>query len=158
MRTLSEERSIWRIGDPDGRYPVWSVEGARRVSGRWHDAGQSVVYAASHYSLALLEKLAHWRRHVPPNQHAIDIRLPAGLPYEIVNRDAIPGWNTPGGDAARAFGSRWFREQRSAVLFVPSVLAPREHNVLVHGEHESFAGLRIGLEEPVLWDARLFAA
>ena len=155
-RTLPEARRVWRIGDPHGRYPVWSVEGARRVAGRWHEAGQCVVYAAESYSLALLEKLAHWRQYVPPNQHAVEVELPVGLSYEVVNRDAIPGWNAPGGDAARAFGARWFEERRSAVLFVPSVIAPMEANVVVHGLHEDFRRLSVGLEIPVRWDERLF--
>lgn len=74
----------------------------------------------------------------------------------MVNRDAVPGWSSVGGDAARAFGARWFEEGRSAVLFVPSVIAPMESDVVVHGLHEDFSRLAVGLEIPVRWDDRLF--
>ena len=156
VRALPDARGMWRIGDAAGAYPVWSVEGGRRFSGRWHDAGQSIVYAARNYSLALLEKLVHAGNVMPPTQHAVLLEMPAGLPYEVVNRDALPGWNDERGDAARVFGSRWYAERRSAVLFVPSVIAPMEQNVVVNGEHPDFGRIVPSLEIPVHWDSRLF--
>lgn len=36
-RTLPEPLTVWRIGDPDGRYPVFDAEGAAMVAARWHE-------------------------------------------------------------------------------------------------------------------------
>jgi RES domain-containing protein len=47
-RTLAAPLGGYRIGDPDGEHPVFSPEGAARVSGRWHEAGDRVVYASEH--------------------------------------------------------------------------------------------------------------
>jgi len=58
---------------------------------------------------------------------------------------------------ARAIGDAWIREQRTAVLVVPSVVARREGNVLINPRHPDFSGIVAGVPGPVVWDARLFA-
>ena len=72
-RRLDDALKGFRIGDPRGEYPIWSDGGSRRASGRWHEAGQRVIYAAEHYSTAMLEKLVHWNGILPPDQHFIAI-------------------------------------------------------------------------------------
>ena len=155
-RTLPATMRTYRIGDPAGQFPVWSTEGAKRVSGRWHEAGAEVIYLSEHYSTAMLEKLVHWNGVLPPNQHFIEITIPRGTSYEVVTADTVPGWFKPGGEAARRFGRQWFVESRSAILIVPSVVARMERNVVINGRHSDFEGLTVGLETPVWWDRRLF--
>ncbi|MEL6479673.1 MAG: RES domain-containing protein [Pseudomonadota bacterium] len=148
--------TAWRIGDPAGRFPVWSAEGARLAKGRWHEAGAAVIYAAEYFSTAMLEKLAHANGVMPPNQHSLKITLPAGLSYEVVNAHKIPGWDSRDGEAARLFGRSWYREKRSATLFVPSVVARGERNLVINADHPDFAKIKTSLETPVAWDLRLF--
>ena len=136
---------------------MWSPEGARRTSGRWHEAGDAVIYAAEHYSTALLEKLAHWNGILPPNQHFIEVTIPAETSYEVVTADILPDWFTTSGTAARRFGHQWYEENRSAILLVPSVVARVERNVVINSRHADFNRLTAGLETPVWWDRRLFA-
>jgi RES domain-containing protein len=147
---------VVRIGDPDGRYPIYSGEGAARVEGRWHAVGQEVIYASEHYATAMLEKLAHYNGLLPPNQHFIEIEIPLGTSYEKVTKDSLPDWSRPDGRAARAFGSAWIEEQRSAILIVPSYVAREETTVLINPRHTDAKALRPGREKPVFWDARLF--
>ena len=120
----------YRIGDPHGRHPIYSGEGAALVEGRWHEKGQEVIYASAHYATAMLEKLAHYNGIMPPNQ--------------------------PDSPVARARGSAWLTEQRSAILIVPSYVAREELNVLINPHHPESAAIRVGREKPVRWDARLF--
>ena len=136
---------------------MWSPEGARRTSGRWHEAGDAVIYAAERYSAALLEKLAHWNGTLPPNQHFIEITIPAETSYEVVTADILPDWFSTSGTAARRFGHQWYEENRSAILLVPSVVARVERNVVINSRHADFNRLTAGLETPVWWDRRLFA-
>ena len=143
-----------RIGDHKGAYPLYSGEGAAKVEGRWHERGQDVIYCCKHYSTALLEKLAHWNGHLPPNQHYIEITIPAGTSYEVVTKDTLPGWVDA--SVARAFGSKWFEQRRSCILVVPSFVARLEANVLVNPNHADARAITRGLETPVPWDARLF--
>ena len=156
LRTLSETMRAYRIGDPAGLFPVWSTEGAKRVSGRWHEAGGDVIYVSENYSTAMLEKLVHWNGALPPNQHFIEVTIPRGTSYEVVTADTVPGWFKPSGEAARRFGRQWYVENRSAILIVPSVVARMERNIVINCRHSNFEGLAVGLETPVWWDQRLF--
>jgi len=155
-RRLPKQRNVYRIGDPAGAYPVFSAEGARRVAGRWHQAGSAVLYASEHYSTAMLETLAHWNGMMPPNQHFIEIFLPAGLSYERVTKDRLPNWFQRNGEVSRWFGTAWYRERRSVLLFVPSVVARIEQNVVINADHPDFPSIEPGLETSVWWDDRLF--
>lgn len=147
---------VFRIGDPHGRFPVYSGEGAALVKGRWHRKGQKVIYAAEHYSTALLEALVRRGLELPPNQHFIEIAVPVGTTYEEVTKDILPGWDSPTFQAARTYGSAWLDERRSAILIVPSYVAPEEVNILINPSHPDAAAIRVGREKPVRWDKRLF--
>jgi RES domain-containing protein len=155
-RRLPKPITAYRIGDPNGAYPIFSPEGARRAQGRWNDLGDSVIYASEHYSTAMLEKLVHWNSLLPPNQHFLQITIPEGLTYEVVTADILPDWHAPGSEAARQFGHDWYAAQRSAILLVPSVVARVERNVVINADYPEFACIEAGLETPVWWDRRLF--
>lgn len=154
-RRLREALRAFRIGDPNGRYPIFSGDGAARIEGRWHEKGQEVIYASRYYGTALLEKLAHFNGVLPANQHYIEIELPAGLSYETITKDSLPGWLDAA--QARAEGTRWYAEQRSAILIVPSFVSRLEENVIINCRHAEAGRIRPGLEYPVPWDTRLFS-
>lgn len=155
-RVLSEPMTACRIGDPNGNYPIWSIGGAKRNSGRWHEAGSSVIYASEHYSTAMLEKLVHYGGEMPPNQHQIEITIPSGVSYEVANVDLIKGWANTSGEAACQFGRDWYRKRSSVILIVPSVVARLDRNFVFNALHPDFDRITVGLETPIWWDARLF--
>lgn len=156
-RVLNSLMRVYRIGDASGRFPIYSGKGAAPVEGRWHTLGQEVIYASEHYSTAMLEKLVHVNGILPPNQHFVEIEIPSGVSYEVVTKDTIDDWSSFDGKNARAFGSKWLSETRSALLFVPSCVAREENNVLINPKHSDAQRIRPGLEKPVWWDKRLFA-
>ena len=158
VRGLAAPMRAYRIGDADGRFPVWSAEGARRASGRWHEAGAEVIYASRNYSTAMLEMLVGWPGRVPPNQHFVEIVMPAGTSYEVVTADVLPGWNLPNRAASQRLGRDWYLEGRSVILVVPSVVARTDSNIVINTRHPDYEGLpiEVGLETPVWWDRRLF--
>ena len=82
---LDESVHAYRIGDAEGRWPVFSSDGARRVSGRWHDVGDEVIYASERYSTAMLETLVRWNGPPPGNQHFVRIEIPSETSYEIAD-------------------------------------------------------------------------
>jgi RES domain-containing protein len=153
---LDRTLSCYRIGDPDGGFPIFDVEGSRLQPGRWNTPETAVIYASLSYATAMLEKLVHGSGRLPPNQHYIEIALPFGLSYETVTKDALPGWQDADQRASRSFGAQWVREKRSAVLFVPSFVARIETNVLINPRHADFAAITKSLHVPVWWDNRLF--
>ena len=94
-RTLKDSLTAYRIGDPEGEFPIWDNGGARLSSGRWHEAGAPVIYASEHYSTAMLEKLVHYEGEIPSGQHFIEINVPSGTSYEVANPDLLDGWSAP---------------------------------------------------------------
>ena len=138
-------------------FPCGAPKAEGAPPGRWHDAGAEVIYACEHYSTAMLETLAHWNGALPPNQHFIEFTLSKGLSYEIVTADAVPDWFEQNSQAPRRFGQRWYDENRTAILIVPSVVARIERNIVINRRHPQAGELAVGLEIPVWWDRRLFA-
>ncbi|RCK40563.1 hypothetical protein TH25_24490 [Thalassospira profundimaris] len=155
-RVLPEAKIAYRIGDPAGIYPVFSAEGARLFAGRWHDVGQPVIYTSEHYSTAMLEKLVHFNGEIPSGQHFVKITIPAGTSYEVFSPNHHPGWHEENEKIARTFGSAWFREKRSCILMVPSVVAREENNILINTTHPDFDRINTELERPIWWDDRLY--
>jgi RES domain-containing protein len=152
-RVLERSLRAYRIGDPDGAFPIFSGEGARQTPGRWNDFGQAMIYACEHYSTAMLEKLVRLGE-MPPNQHFVEITIERGVSYEEINEAIVPGWYEENQAAARAFGSRWFAEGRSAFLVAPSVVAHMDMNVLINPVHPDARHIRAGRERPIWWDNR----
>lgn len=154
---LDRVLTAWRIGDPNGAHPIFDPTGSKLFPGRWNTAASPMIYASEHYSTALLEKLVRGSGSLPPNQHFIEITLPNGITYEMVEPAQLPGWDAPAGGVSKAFGAAWQRSRRSLLLIVPSVVARMEHNFLLNPEHPEFPQVTHGLHRPVWWDSRLFA-
>ncbi len=137
---------------------MWSAQGAERVPARWHEAGAAVIYASENYATAMLEKLVYWNGALPPNQHFVEITVPQGASYEVVTAQTLPGLFNPNQQASRRYGRDWYRELRSVILIVPSVVARMENNVVFNSQHSEFASVTVGLEKPVWWDPDLFGS
>ncbi|MEL6372924.1 MAG: RES domain-containing protein [Pseudomonadota bacterium] len=152
-RGLPRTARAFRIGDADGRHEIFSGEGAALSEARWHRAGQRVIYAAEHLSCAMLEKLVHFNGILPANQHFVTLTLPKGLTYEVVTKDSLADWTSS--EVSRAFGAAWIEANRSALLYVPSIVVREERNVLINPAHPAFADIDVSLEQPIHWDKRL---
>jgi RES domain-containing protein len=155
---LDRVLTAYRIGDPDGAHPIFDATGSRLYPGRWNTAASPMIYASEHYSTAMLEKLVRGSGRLPPNQHFIEITIPNGIAYEMVDSAHLPGWDEPACAVSKAFGAAWQGSKRALLLIVPSVVARMEHNFLLNPEHPEFPQATHGLHRPVWWDSRLFAS
>jgi RES domain-containing protein len=144
------------IGDPDGAYPIFDATGSRLTPGRWNSSASPIIYASEHYSTAMLEKLVRSSGELPPNQHFIQITIPNGLSYEMLNPADLPGWDSHRLVVSQTHGETWQTSRRSLLLLVPSVVARMELNVLINPEHPEFPRITHNLHQPVWWDRRLF--
>lgn len=153
---LDRVYSSYRIGDPDGRYPIFDAAGSTIAPGRWNDTATPILYTSENYSTAMLEKLVHGSGQMPPNQHFIEITIPNGVDYEMVTETSLPGWHDQSCAVSKAFGTAWCKAQRSLLLFVPSVVARMEYNILINPSHPDFNKITYSLHQPVFWDSRLF--
>ncbi len=153
---LDQVLTCYRIGDPDGQYPIYDATGSTLAPGRWNTTATPMIYTSRHYSTAMLEKLVHGSGQLPPHQHYIEITIPNGVSYEMVTPDILPAWAHTTHAASRPYGAQWHHERRSAILIVPSVVARMEPNILINPEHPEFDRIEHGLHQPVWWDSRLF--
>jgi RES domain-containing protein len=149
---------VYRLGDNSGVHPIYDDTGASLYPGRWNSAGVRVLYTSEHYSTALLEKLVHLNFLVPAAMHWISISIPAGTSHEVFPVAAHPGWDGASEAICKAHGDEWVRSRRSALLFVPSIPARQDRNVLINLVHPEAARFRHSMPEPVPWDRRLFRA
>jgi RES domain-containing protein len=147
----------YRIGDPDGKYPIFDDEGSRRYPGRWNTPSAPMLYTSEHYATALLEKLVHFSGVLPSNQHYVRITIPPGISCEEFVPASHPGWDSADESITKAFGARWQAEGRSLLLIVPSIPGGRiERNFLINLEHEEANRITHDMASPVPWDDRLF--
>lgn len=153
---LDRVLTAYRIGDPDGDHPVFDATGSKLYPGRWNTPASPLIYASEHYSTGMLEKLVHGSGRMPPNQHFIEITIPNGVSYEIVEPAHLPGWDEQSGAVSRAYGEGWQQQGRSLLLLVPSIVARMENNILFNPDHPEFRQVTHGLHRPVWWDRRLF--
>jgi RES domain-containing protein len=154
---LDRVLTAYRIGDPNGEYPIFDATGSVRFPGRWNTPASPMLYASEHYSTAMLEKLVHGSGSLPPNQHFIAITIPNGTTYEMFDAARVPDWYLESAASSKAFGEAWQQERRSLLLIVPSVAARPESNFLLNPEHPDYARVTTSLHQPVWWDNRLFA-
>jgi len=147
----------YRIGDPDGAYPIFDATGSKLFPGRWNTAACPMIYTSEHYSTAMLEKLVHGSGQLPPNQHFVEITIPNGVPYEILDVARLPDWASAAATSSKDYGDRWQASRRSLLLIVPSVVARVEKNFLINPHHPAFREIETSLHQPVWWDDRLFA-
>lgn len=152
----------YRIGDPQGRYPIFDAAGSQINPGRWNTPASRLIYTSERYSTAVLEKLVHGNGVMPPNQHYIEITIPHGVTFEVANTNdpRLRGWDDATPSCSKVFGDDWYNARRSLLLIVPSVLARLDQNVLINPDHPEFFQIRthgsVGWHQPVTWDARFF--
>jgi RES domain-containing protein len=153
---LDRVLTAYRIGDPNGAYPIFDATGSQVFPGRWNTGASPMIYTSEQYTTAMLEKLVHGSSHLPPNQHFIEITIPNGLTYEMLDPAHLPGWADALAVDAKAYGEAWQAARRSLLLIVPSVVAAMEHNILINPDHPEFRHVTHGLHRPVWWGRRLF--
>ncbi|MCW3783600.1 RES family NAD+ phosphorylase [Defluviimonas salinarum] len=156
-QVLDRTLTCYRIGDPNGRFPIFDATGSTIAPGRWNTPASPVIYAAEHFATAMLEKLVHGSGQIPKNQHSITITIPKGASYEVVTAAGLKDWDAVPPVASKIFGEDWCQARRSLILIVPCVVARVERNVLINPGHPEFRDVETSLHEPVLWDGRLFA-
>jgi RES domain-containing protein len=126
---------------------VFDTKGATLQEGRWHSIGTRVVYAAEHASLAVLETLIHAGGKKIPPRVITRIVVPDKLPIERADWKDMPH--------SQAFGDDWFREQRTAVLSVPSIAVNKlELNYVLNPYHPGFGQITQEKPQDFVFDPR----
>lgn len=143
---------LYRLGT--AAHPVWDGTGASAHGGRWNPVGAPVIYAAGSLALTMLERLVQ-RRNLAGTL-LVEAEAPDDLPVEDLVTSPPAGWRELGSPDAVAAGAAWLARSRTALLRVPSAVAPREANYVINAAHPDATRLRVGATEPLEWDPRLF--
>ncbi|MCF8253459.1 MAG: RES family NAD+ phosphorylase [Bacteroidia bacterium] len=135
--------------------------GAKQYGGRWNSVGTSMLYTASHASLAALEVACNSGGVLGLRGFklaCIEIEDKA----EIIvweKEDLSSTWNTyPAPYELAKMGDNWVTNFESLALKVPSAVVPYEYNILLNPLHPKFQKLvRILWVKPFTFDPRLFS-
>ena len=143
--------TLWRISNHTDLTGI----GGLRASGRWHTAGRPIVYLAEHPALCLLEVLAHdvEAGDLPRGYQWLKVETRRSTRVESM-RELPRTWMT---DLAstRMLGDRWLTKAKTALLRVPSVLAPESFNYLLNPAHRGARGALVVSASPYPLDPRL---
>ena len=141
--------TLWRIASDT---PQWeahdlSGKGAQSSGGRWNRPGRPMLYCAGSIALAALETAIHLETDdLPLNRFLVAVEVPDEVwAARIVHSAAtLPvGWTArPEGKMSLDIGDAWLSSGASALLQVPSVIVPEEHNLLVNPRHADTARLQ----------------
>ena len=152
---------LWRIAQETGDYRAEDLSGggAAKVGGRWNSVGKAMVYTSRSVALAYLESLAHLGRESPRDRFLIRIVVPDKVWDRALwakERELPRTWRAePVGIGSMQFGDRWLNSGKSALLCLPSVIAPEDTNVLINPDHQDARLIRARVERQLLYDPRL---
>ncbi len=117
------------------------------------------MYLSEHVSTAVLESLVHLKKSnglYPNNYQLLTIEAEEGALLEHVPPDQLThGWEETFA-VTQVIGDVWLKEQRSALLRVPSVVAAESWNVLLNPLHPEAARVKIERTTRHAYDRRLF--
>jgi RES domain-containing protein len=149
--------SAWRIVSANYKDNAFAGDGARIHGGRWNSKGVAVVYTADSLALASIEMIVNLPAPKLLQKYVrISAQTSLNLVSELSGADLPEDWNSrPISPSTRAIGDRWIKEQRSAVLRVPSIVVPDEYNYLLNPTHPDFARIKIGKPTIYYFDPRL---
>lgn len=121
--------------------------------------GTRLAYTAEHLSLAMIEYFIHIDPDDPPRDLvAATAEVPQGVSRISITAKQLPAnWRqSPSPPELAGIGDRFVRDRRSAILIVPSALAPTESNWLINPRHPEFSRIRLRAVEPFEYDSRFF--
>ncbi|SEH75383.1 RES domain-containing protein [Rheinheimera pacifica] len=115
-------------------------EGAKLYGGRWNSKGQLCVYTAGSEALAILEILVHLNNRTALKQYRLfQLTIAAEAVLSVSPANLPQSWQQqPASIDTARIGDSWLVQQASLALSVPSVIAPRENNILLNPQHSHF--------------------
>ncbi len=142
---------LWRIS----RHQDLSGTGGLRASGRWHYAGQPVVYLSENPASALLEVCVHTAANdVPPSFTLLRIEGPNLEFAQITESDLSEHWRAQF-ETTQEIGTKWLRQKTAVLLQIPSAIVPETANYLFNPAHQNARDFRISEVSTYPFDVRI---
>ena len=144
---------LWRISNHrtlDGR-------GGIKASARWHSRGRPIVYLAETATGALAEALVHLEldpNHLPRNYKLLKSEGPDDIAIRKITKSDLPRNWVEDEVATRTIGDEWLASNETALLRVPSAIAPESFNMLLNPMHREAARVVVVAYREYPWDRR----
>lgn len=131
--------------------------GSFMVGGRWNSRGKYMTYTSSSISLSMLENIAHFNKNSQPEDFClVTIEIPTNSYKKYELNELSSGWDEmPLSSYSKALGDEWLNSMESLAVYVPSVMNPKEYNILLNPLHPEFKKVKIVSVEPWPFDPRL---
>ena len=152
--------TVYRLASAGPDWDECDLTGAaaKVVGGRWNNVGVPMMYASSSIALAVLETIVHLgATRMVFNRYLVAIEIPADLyrRREVVERPPEALDSIHASFKSKQFGSDWVTAGRKLLLDVPSVIVPRERNILINPLHPDMHRLKTANLGRFAYDPRL---
>jgi len=107
----------------------------------------------------MVEYFVHMdREDLPKDLVVVTAEIPDNVSRTSISAKQLPAnWRQSPAPAELAeIGDRFIRDRRTAILIVPSALAPAESNWLINPRHADFSKIRVHPAESFEYDPRFF--
>jgi RES domain-containing protein len=118
------------------------------------------VYLAESSSAALLETLVHLEldeKHRPESYQLLKVQADDAVEVERIGLEVLPANWASTENVTQSLGDEWLKRTTTALLQVPSAIAPETWNWLLNPRHKDASGVRILTADTHLYDWRLFS-
>jgi len=125
---------------------------------RWSSKDIKVIYTASSCSLACLENVVHRSQEdLSQEFNVLTIYIPDTLEIKTISlNDLASDWNHYDRISnTRIIGDNWVKENRTAILQVPSSIVHEEVNYLINPGHTDFKYIKLVKTQPFIFDGRI---
>ncbi|WP_062060334.1 RES family NAD+ phosphorylase [Aquimarina longa] len=131
--------------------------GAKTVGGRWNPKGVAVLYTSTTIALSALEVLAHLpAAYFPDDMVIATIKVPDELITTVDLKNLPNNWDKiPAPTEVQNFSLPWIEEEKYLGLELPSIIIPKEKNLIVNPLHPNFNEVQLIKIEPFHFDTRL---
>lgn len=136
-----------------------SGKGAALSGNRWNSKGVEIIYTSDSRALAMAEVAVHLTlATIPKDFVLLEILISDTIKIRELDTNNLPlQWNTfPHHPETQSLGNSFIREQKYAVMKVPSAVVQGDFNYLINPHHQKFQDVKILSELPFLFDQRLF--
>jgi RES domain-containing protein len=136
-----------------------SGRGAEKSGGRWNSKGVSMVYTSESRALCTTEIAVHTPLGLLPKDYKIiTIEIPDSIKILTLAVNKLPAdWKSiPHSGSTQLIGDDFIRQNKSAVLKVPSAVVAGDFNFLLNPGHRDFSKIKVLSVEDFGFDSRLF--
>jgi len=150
--------TAWRLVHKRKVDEAFTGTGSRHYGGRWNYKGMGVVYVSDSLALAALEIIVHAVSYQALRDYvSIKVIFPKALVVDVNDIARLPkDWRAdPPPIKLKETGKKWYFDQISAVLKVPSAIIQTECNYVLNPGHQGFKKVAFKQAMPFNFDQRL---